>query len=273
MIRSSLLLAALVALISLSGCNLYGGLDGPSGDAQILSAARAAFDQGDYQLAIQLYGELSSANADVGLSETAYADLTQAGASMQAYAAAFGKGDVAIGPAITSFAEGILAKGSGETTRVAIWQAFNLQKNIQNPNLKALVRFLGSLSFAAEILAETSSDGKRIMKTDLSNGKVNISATPFPSSGNGNALGGTFPASTSAATLTDVSVTTPTYNMFNAALTEIILDIAVLGDSGTFGASTLSFAQQLSGSNFPTNPALTSTYASLLSTPPVSIGE
>jgi hypothetical protein len=273
MIRSSLLLTAFVALISLSGCNLWGGLDGPSGDAQILSAARAAFDQGDYQLAIQLYGELSSANADVGLSETAYADLTQAGASMQAYAGAFGKGDTAIGPAITSFAEGILKVGSGQATRVAIWQAFNKQQNIANPQLKALVRFLGSLSFAAEILAETSVDGSTITTADLNNGRVSISATAFPSSGNGVALGGSFPASTGAATLTDVNVATPTYNMFNAALTEIILDIAVLGDSGTFGTSTLSFAQELTGTNFPTSPALTSTYTSLLSNPPVSIGE
>jgi hypothetical protein len=271
MIRSSLFLTIVVSL-SLTGCNLYGGIDGPSGDAQLLSACRAEFDQGDYETAKQCYQQLSGNDSDIGLSESAYVGLTQAGASMKAYAAAFGKGDVNIGPAITTFAEGILANGSGQATRVAIWQAFNEQVNIHDPNLKALVRFLGSLSFAAEILAETSSDGKKIMKTDLNNGKVNISATLFPASGTGS-LGGTFPASANAATLADVNVATPTYNMFNAALTEVILDVGALHATGTFGASTLTFASQLTGTNFPASPAATSAYAGLLSNPPVSIGE
>lgn len=266
MIRSSLLLLTVISLISLTGCNLFGGLDGPSGDEQLLSAARAAFDQGDYQLAIQLYGELSSANSDVGLSETAYVDLTQAGASMKAYATAFGKGEVAIGPAITTFAEGILANGAGQATRVAIWQAFNEQQNITDPQLKALVRFLGSLSFAAEILAETSTDGKTITKADLGNGKVTVSGS-FPA-----ILGGTLTNSTGAATLANVNVAAPTYNMFNSALAEIIQDVNQLGDQGTFGTNTLSFAQALTTA-FGTGLITTQDYVSSLTSPQVNIGE
>ena len=44
--RQSVILG-FIALLN-SGCNLFGGIDTPSGDAQLLSAARACFDQGDF---------------------------------------------------------------------------------------------------------------------------------------------------------------------------------------------------------------------------------
>jgi hypothetical protein len=267
MIKSSLLLlSAFFALATLSGCNLWGGIDGPSGDAQILSSCRAAFDQGDYDTAKQCYQQLSANDSDIALSETAYAGLTQAGASMKTYASAFGKGNVEIGPAITSFAEGILAQGRGQAVRVAIWQAFNEQANIKDHNLQALVRFLGSLSFAAEILAETSSDGVKITKADLGDGIVTVTGT-FPG-----ILGGALVSSSGAATLAQVNVATPTYNMFDAALAEIIQDIGQLGDSGTFGTNTLGFASVLTAA-FNSGLVTTSVYVTALTTAPVSIGE
>jgi hypothetical protein len=266
MIRSPLLFfIAIISPLFLMGCNLWGGIDGPSGDAQILSSCRADFDQGDYDDALKCYQQLSSNDSDIGLSESAYVGLTQAGASMKAYASAFGKGDVSIGPAITTFAEGILAQGSGQTTRVAIWQAFNQQVNIHDPNLKALVRFLGSLSFAAEILAETSADKIHIYKADLGNGKVTVSGS-FPA-----VLGGApLINSTGAATLANVSVATPTYNMFDSALAEILLDVAQLNAQGTFGTSTLSFANTLTTA-FQSGLVTTSAYVSALTA--VGIGE
>jgi hypothetical protein len=268
MIRSSLLLVAGLFLLLLSGCNLYGGIDGPSGDQQILSSCRAEFDQGDYQDALNCYQQLSSSDSDTGLSESAYVGLTQAGASMKAYASAFGKGTSSIGPAITTFAEGILANGSGQATRVAIWQAFNEQKNIQNIQLRSLVRFLGAISFAAEILAESSANGLTITKADLSDGKVTVSGS-FPT-----VLGGTLTdgLSTGAATLANVNVAAPTYNMFNSALAEIIQDVDQLGDQGTFGTSTLTFAQALTTA-FQSGLVSTSVYVAALTSPQVDIGE
>jgi hypothetical protein len=285
MIRSSLLYTVLFSSIVLSGCNLYGGLSSPSGDQQILSAARAALDQGDYADAIKFYGQLSSSAADTALAETAYADLDQQNAGMQSYAGAFGKGTTNVGPAITTFAESLIP--AGQTRRVAIWTAFNEQVNIKDPKLKALVRFLGSLSFAAEILAETSSNGTKIMKADLNDGKVMVSTTVFPSSSSAPStsptkvafsLGGDNATSSGAASLADVNVSTATYNMFNSALIEIIQDVDVLGDQGTFGTNTLSFASTVTaaftapGSQLLV-PVLTTAYAGLLTGTQVNIGE
>lgn len=258
MIRSQGWLALLTGLL-LTGCNAFSPLSSPSGDAQLLSAARAAFDQGNYQQAINYYGQLSSSNSDTGLAESAYAEMTEAGASMQAYAGAFGKGDVAIGPAITAFAESMVP--GSQAKRVAIWQAYNQAASIGDANLKYLVKFLGSVSFAAEILAESvPPNSTTLTQNDLSN--IQISATNFPTTADSH---GDYTLST--AVLSDVNVATPTYNMFNAAVFDLINDVDQLGDNGTFGANTLSFASQVT-SNFHPTPTLTSVYIALL----VSVG-
>jgi hypothetical protein len=259
--RSHGMLALLAAAFVLSGCNVFSPFTSPSGDDQTLSAARAALDQGNYQEAITLYGQLSSSENDTAQSEIAYAMLEQAGASMEDYAAAFGKGTGSIGPAITTYAESLMP--GSPTKRIAIWQAFNNQTKINNVQLNALVRFLGALSFAAEILAETGTNGT-VTAADLNNGSVMISANRVPSSGSGLSLGGSLPGQTpvAGASLSDISGT-PTYNMFNAAFVEVIQDIAELGDQGTFGASSLTFAQTVTN-GFSATPAATSLYVSAL---------
>jgi hypothetical protein len=63
------------ALAALSGCNVFSVLDSPSGDAQLISAARACFDQGDFACARDNYSKLSDSSADIRASEEAFLAL------------------------------------------------------------------------------------------------------------------------------------------------------------------------------------------------------
>jgi len=232
--HSLYLVAATLALTLVSGCNMFSPVSSPTGDPQIISAARAKFDDGDYEGAIALYAQLSSANQDIAISETAYAHFAEQNASMQSYAAAFGKGNVAIGPAITTFAEGMIV-GAGQTRRVAIFNAFATYQQLLpiNPSLAYLVQFLGALSFGAEILAEegsTDANGNPILtQADLST----LQLTGSPSGSLTNLI----------SSPGQINTTPATYDMLNAALLDVASAVASLGTQGSFSSSTIDFAQ------------------------------
>jgi hypothetical protein len=231
--HSLCLVAATLALSLTSGCNMFSSLSTPTGDEQIISSCRAKFDDGDFQGAIQCYGQVSSSNQDIALSETAYAELAEQGASMENYAAAFGKGNVAIGPAITKFAESMIV-GAGVTRRVAIYNAYLNFKTLLpiNPNLSYLVEFLGSLSFAAEILAEegsTDANGNPVL-TQVDLNTFQLTGSP----------------SVPLAQITNVSQISASpgnYSLLNSALIEVASAVGNLGTQGTFSSSTITFAQ------------------------------
>src|SRR4051812_4388213 len=84
-------------ILSIAGCNLFSPLDKPSGDPQILSAARACLDRADYGCALDFYEKLSAESNDIKLVEEAYAILDQNGAGFGAYAVSFGANPKDIG--------------------------------------------------------------------------------------------------------------------------------------------------------------------------------
>lgn len=234
--RLQLLLSLVFATLVLSGCNLFSPLSSPSGDEQLISSCRALFDSGDFQGAINCYGQVSSDNQDIAISESDYAKLAEQNASMQNYAAAFGKGNVNIGPAITKFAEGMIV-GAGLTRRLAIFQVY--QNNFStlasiNPNLSYLVDFLTSLSFAAEILAEegsTDANGNPILtQADLNTFQLTGSPT----------------SSLSQLTVSQVSASPGNYDLLNCALLEVAAAIGNLHSTGSFSSSTVGFTQSFS---------------------------
>jgi hypothetical protein len=232
--HSLCLVAAILALTLTSGCNMFSPFSTPSGDEQIISSCRAKFDDGDFQGAIQCYGQVSSANQDIAISESAYAQLAEQGASMENYAAAFGKGNVDIGPAITKFAEGMIV-GAGQTRRVAIFNAFATYQQLLpiNPNLAYLVQFLGALSFGAEILAEEGSTAPNGNPT-LSQADLNtLQLTGSPSGSLTNLI----------STPGQINTSPATYDMLNAALLDVASAVASLGTQGSFSSSTIDFAQ------------------------------
>lgn len=230
-----LLLALLV-----SGCNLYGGIDSPSGDSQLTSAARSCLDQNDYACAMKYYQQLSSAYSDIKNSETAYVVFDQQGATIQAFAAGFGNGKSAdIGEGLTTMADQIITVNSGATARVNIYNAFMQYKQIAEPHLAALVEFLGGAAFSAEILSEIATrQNASALVTSLVSGNGVVTCTGTPAAGK-YLDDGTITAATvqSAATL----------DLLNAALLSTKQGITNLAASGTFANTFTSAINTLLG--------------------------
>lgn len=159
--------AALALSAGVLACNAFDPLSSPSGDDQLLSAARACLDRGDFECALDHYGKLSADKADVKASEQAYAILAQNNAGFTAFATAFGtdpsvKG---LGALVTEVAD-----GAGESRRLALHGAYLLANSIPeatNPKLRGLARFLTATALAAEILAEISGSDRVLHKVDL----------------------------------------------------------------------------------------------------------
>jgi hypothetical protein len=157
---------ALLAL-GAAGCNVFDPLDSPDGDAQLLSAARACLDQGDFACALEHYQKISDDQKDVRASEEAYTILAQHNVGFGAMASAFGSNPNGVG--LTSLASSI-TPGAGEARRLALYEAYRKHQVIAQPSLKHLVRFLGATALAAEILAETAGGDGVVNAADLASG-------------------------------------------------------------------------------------------------------
>jgi hypothetical protein len=149
--------------LPLNGCNLFGGIDSPKGDAQLLSAARACFDQGDLACARENYAKLSGNLADIKNSELAYAILEEQGAGMSEFMQALGDGDA--GKGLTRMA-GFLSRTAGQTKRAAIYEALKAVDTISDSGLRGLVRFSASFVLAAVILAEDAGADGSLLKSE-----------------------------------------------------------------------------------------------------------
>jgi hypothetical protein len=191
----------------LSGCNVFGPFDNPTSETQLLSAARACFDQGDLPCAREYYNRISGTDADIAVSEGIFASLAEQGATMTGVIEFVGNG--ANGHALTKFAER-LSSGAGETRRLAIHSAFKRHTEITDSSLKAFAKFVSALSLTAEILGEAAGPDGTLSKTDLAlseicsmselTGNPGSHACDFPATGNLDSSG----------TTADILTNTPT---------------------------------------------------------------
>lgn len=159
-----------LSLIGLTSClNVYDSFDSPSGDEQILSAARAEFDKGNLEEARSLYQKLGT--NDSALAELAFVDLNEAGVTMSALTKALqvSSGD-SVGSILTTISETIQKNTSVTVAakRASLESAYARVGKISNQQVRGFVRFLLGISIAAEVLSENTyaSDGV-ISKTDI----------------------------------------------------------------------------------------------------------
>ncbi|MDR3606779.1 MAG: hypothetical protein P4M08_05275 [Oligoflexia bacterium] len=252
--------------ITVTSCNIF-SYSKPSGDAQILSAARACFDDGDLNCAINYYKQLSSAEADTAISEEAFAALDQQGASMAIFMQfvgdiANGSGNNAVGQAMSNFAQRLGASPNptaGESKRVAIWNAFNSFNQItNNTNLSQFVRFVGALSLVGEILSEAQGTGSQLLQSDLvqnaqsclANGEGAGCATASACQGGTSLLSDAAISATTPIDCTGVSGSCtatapkqaqPSGDTLNQALSSTVSALTNLGASGKFGSAVSTF--------------------------------
>jgi hypothetical protein len=167
------LLFSLGLALAWSSCNIFGFMDSPSGDAQLLSAARACFNDGDLTCAREYYAKVSNDNTSIRESELAFIKLEENGAGMAAFAEAFGGGFG--GEGINRLARSIWLSNSTElatrrTNITAVYDAATVT-NIPDAQMRALVQFAASTAVMGVVFAQHSGNGT------LSKSEIVASAT------------------------------------------------------------------------------------------------
>jgi hypothetical protein len=242
---------AIAASLLLASCNLFDPFDSPTGDAQLLSAGKAAMDNGDFATALELFGKMSSGN-EQGAANEAFAILAQNGVGMGDFMSAFGVKEVAPGKAITTLAGHIASSGSaGADKRNAMFGAFLKINEITNTaELRGLVRFITATVLAAELLAEDAGSDNAFDPDDLAAGATvckglanGICANPSCNAPGGKALvDGAFTPANLDATATTLAISiTSVYQAIN----EIQTGLNEIGASGNLGGASLTFADSI----------------------------
>jgi hypothetical protein len=256
-----LFLFLLTPLNGMISCNIFSPVDPPAGDAQLLSAARSCFNQGNFDCAKKYYGQLSSNQSDEGNTEETLAVLAQLGLTADAFFSAIADhsgnfGSIII-PLINSFGSNV-----GQSVRLKIFQAYQNHTAIIDTQLSALVRFMTSIGLLAELFAEDASIPGNFQLTDFvlsptrcAAATLNIldisSLSNCAKPSGKKIIDGT---NLTLATATSVTMSgNPTLYMINAALLEIYNSSTQIGASGSFGSSSVSqtntILQKASGTN------------------------
>lgn len=235
----------------LSGCNVFGWLDAPSGDTQLLEAARSCLDRGDFVCARDYYSQVSASFADTVEAEEAYLALDEQGVSIRVLAQAFFSGSFGT-PGLTVLANQI--SSAGETKRNAIHAAYLKHLNMTAGSEREFVRFITGLALAAELLAESkgavstsdleTDDLATTPSTCMAAGLCTVEATCDPPAAI--AFRQTAPSFTAVDISGLADLTTgdgkPTYAMLNDTLDETVTALTALGASGGFSSGGTDFS-------------------------------
>tara|TARA_Y100000590_G_scaffold263124_1_gene295239 strand:- start:769 stop:1527 length:759 start_codon:yes stop_codon:yes gene_type:complete len=140
-------------------------MDSPSGNEQILSKAKACFDEGDFDCAREYYAKLSSEYSDIKESESAFLILDEQGIDMGVFMTAFGSGGS--GKGVTQIANRLALLGANTTKRASIYEAYLKVGIISDRATRGLVRFVTGIALLAEVLAEQAGGNSNLDQTDL----------------------------------------------------------------------------------------------------------
>jgi hypothetical protein len=162
-------LILLASVLTLTSCNLWGGIDKPSGDEQILSRARGCLDRGDYACATEYYAKLSASQNDTRLAETALVAMAQDGIFSTAdLIASLGNGRGSA-TSFTQIANYIAKRGkTGASYRITLDNIFVNANDISNSSLKNYTQFLIALAMTNQILASISGSDQTLTAADIS---------------------------------------------------------------------------------------------------------
>ncbi len=158
----SKLLISCLTVIFLSSCNLFAFVDKPSGDAQLLDAARACLDRADYQCALDYYKQLSNSFIDVKISETSLTNLANKNIfKMSDLFISLGS-DTGNAGSFSFLSETIAIRGKiTAADRAIIQNAYADSSLITNETIRNYMQFITSLVMTNHLLASSvGADGK-----------------------------------------------------------------------------------------------------------------
>jgi hypothetical protein len=167
--------ALFLFLLTLSACNVFGGLDSPSGDLQHLDAARACLDDNDFPCALEHYRALGNSYADTRINEIALTQLAQAGVFSFADLISSLGTSLGNGRTFSAMAELIASRGvATAANRVLIQQTYTDNGLIAGGDtaskLRAFSRFISALSMYNTVLAGAAGGDGILTASDISPG-------------------------------------------------------------------------------------------------------
>lgn len=248
---------ALPIFLFISGCNVYSGIDTPSGDAQILDKANTCLDANDFACATKWFKMLSPAQSDQEYFSLSIIALDQAGITTSSFIVDASTNTSNAGAFLNGLVSAIYANQIGATSRLTLFHAYQNYLKINNPSLQAFTRFLTSAALFSEILAEAATTPGTLKTSDLVNDAVNCPnasqlqlLTPNgvcskPSASNLNDGTGT-PINLPTTTDAIMGIPNPNLDMVLAAVQEINTAATQLNVSAGVGAATQSFSSELS---------------------------
>ena len=162
------LIIASLTILSLSSCNLIGFMDKPSGDAQLLEAARACLDKGDFTCAHDYYQALSNSYIDIKISESSLATLGENNIFfMSDLFESLGTGTGGT-TSIISLAEKLAARGiTTAANRTTIQTVYQNESAISDTTLKAYSHFISATAMLSSLLASSVGADGKLTASDL----------------------------------------------------------------------------------------------------------
>ncbi len=152
--RTQHVLLGLASLAALTGCNIFGFMDSPGTNEQYLSRARACFNDGDKDCALEYYGKLTGDFVDIATAESAFVILEDNGAGIKDFITALG--DNADGAKGLNNMASAMSSRKGSDLRRALQEAYKKADSISDNNkeLRGLVRFVSAFAIMAAVFAE-----------------------------------------------------------------------------------------------------------------------
>lgn len=233
----------LLTTLTLSSCNLFGGIDKPSGDIQLLDAARACLDQGDFVCAQEYYQKISNGSYDAKMSEGSLVMLAENNIFfMSDLISSLGSG-IGGASSLIALAQTFRSRDKTDSTTFTIIQrTYGRTLWISEPTLKAYYRFISSLAMMSAVLAGPVGPDGVLTASDLaatpSTCKGLNAATCAASATCNDAASGYFPDGNEVITMDDTywlgNTSTKKFRAAAAAADAASSDLGI--SSGIFGA-------------------------------------
>lgn len=211
----------------LNSCNLFGKLDDPSGDEQILALARSCLNNNDFACAQEAYAKLSTNYNDIKITEQGITTLAQNGLfSIQDLITVLGT-NTGSGSSIRLLAELVASRGKANAANRAIIQTvFASAANIVHADKKAYLKFVSATAMFANALGAGDVSGDSLLNVnEIASSGTNCAATNYNCTVNG---AGHCNAGTSSA----FTFSTTTRSMNTAADWTIPVELEHLSEAG-----------------------------------------
>lgn len=156
------------AALTLTSCNLFGGIDKPSGDIQLLDAARACLDQGDFDCANDYYQKISDNTYDIKAHEGSLAILGKNNVFYMSDLISSLGGGIGSASSLITLAQTLRTREKTTSTTFDLIQStYSRSSGISDPTLKAFSQLISSIAMMSAVLGNPVGPDGILTASDL----------------------------------------------------------------------------------------------------------